>query len=108
MGVKVVDHSAEEGGQRVGSGQGGLRLAGAGAESDDFLVIDRLGECFAGGEMAVQRAGADPGQAGEIVEAQVEELPRGEEFPGLGEQGVAVAPGVGAQGFGVGHAGPPG
>jgi hypothetical protein len=50
--------------------------------------------------VAVQRAGTHPGQPGEVVEAQVEEAAGVEDFPGLGEQGFAVAAGVGTQRFG--------
>ena len=70
-------------------------------------VVDRLGQRLPGGEVAVQRAGAHAGQAGEVIEAQVEEASGVEDLPGLGEQGLAVALGVGTQRLGGGHALPP-
>lgn len=63
MGVYVVDHAAEEGRQSLRRGQRGLQSAGTVAQRGDFPVVDRLGQCLPGGEVAVQRAGAHPGQA---------------------------------------------
>ena len=60
-------------------------------------------EVLLGGEVAVQRAGAHSGQAGEVVEAQVEEFARVEDLPRLGDQEVAVALGVGPQRLARGH-----
>ncbi|WP_206067276.1 hypothetical protein [Nonomuraea composti] len=62
-----------------------------------------LGRRLAGGDVAVERADTHAGEAGAVVEAQVEEVSGVEELAGLGEQGVTVAPGVGAQRLLGGH-----
>jgi hypothetical protein len=104
MGGYVVDHVAQEGRQRLRRGQRGLQPAGAVAQRGDFPVVDRLGQRLPGGEVAVQRARAHSGQPGEVIEAQVEEAAGVEDLPGLGEQGVTLALGVGSQRLVGGHA----
>ncbi|WSS06740.1 hypothetical protein OG320_30850 [Microbispora sp. NBC_01189] len=103
VGGYVVDHAAEEGRQSLRRGQRSLQPAGAVAQRGDFPVVDRLGQCLPGGEVAVQRAGAHPGQACEVVEAQVEEAAGVEDLSCLGDQGIAVALGVGPQRLVGGH-----
>lgn len=101
MGVQVVDEPTQEGLQRLVGGERGLQLPCPVADGPEFFPIDRFGEGFPGGEVPVERAGAHAGQLGEVVEAQVEAAV-GEEFAGLGDQGVTVAAGIGAQRLGSG------
>lgn len=66
-----------------------------GGELLDFALEDSLDEGFAGGEMAVEGAGTDPGGAGDVFKTDACAF-TGEELPGDVQDALAVPLGIGA------------
>ena len=65
----VVDEQQHPGAQGFERRHGGGEaLLGCG-QLFDFAAIDRFDQGVAGGEVAIERAGADAGLAGDVVEA---------------------------------------
>lgn len=85
-------HVPDEALPGVGTGQ---RLLAEGELGVDQLRDDLVDQRLAGGEVVVERADADPGPAGDLLQRGVQAA-RGEDLAGGGRQPLAVAPRVAA------------
>ncbi len=91
----VVDEEEHPGAEGFERREGFGEFLSGGGEFFDFGAIDGFEEVLAGGEVAVEGAGADAGFFGDVVEACAG-AEAGEGAVGDGEDAFAVAFGVGA------------
>ena len=92
----MADEQLHPLGQRLVGREGGEQLVGALAEDVDLVAVHRLDERLARGEVPVQRADADAGVAGDVLEGDLGAA-GGEGGGGGVDQELAVAHRVGAE-----------
>ena len=91
----MVNEEEHPGAERGEWRQGGGEALAGGGKFFDVVAVDGFDEGVAGGEVTVERAGADAGLAGDVVEGRFGSLP-GEGAPGHLKDALAVALCIGA------------